>query len=73
MSEPDWNAMNPDQKLEALYQPVHALVVEVGGFGVKVSRIESDLQHTADRVSALEVRAATRLNWPQWQCGNWNR
>jgi hypothetical protein len=69
MSEPDWNTMNSDQKLEALYELVHALVIEVGDLGVKVSQIKSgldelsaDVKHATDRVSALEVRAATRLN-----------
>ena len=62
MAEPDWNTMNPDQKLEALYQLVHALIVEVGDLGVKLSKFEEDLQRTADRASALEARAATRLN-----------
>jgi hypothetical protein len=55
-------SMNADQKLEALYQLVHALIIEVGDLGVKLSRFEEDLQHTADRISTLEVRATTRLN-----------
>jgi hypothetical protein len=69
MAEPDRNTMNADQKLEELYQLFHALVIEVGDLGVKLSRIQSgldemaaDFKHTADRVSALEVRAAIRLN-----------
>jgi hypothetical protein len=68
MSEPDWNTMSPDQKLESLRDLLHTLVTEVSDLGTRVSGIKSgldeisaDLKHTADRVSALEVRAATRL------------
>jgi hypothetical protein len=38
MSEPDWNTMNADQKLEALYLLVHALIIEVGDLGGKFSK-----------------------------------
>ena len=41
MSEPDWNTMNPEQKLETLYQLFHALFIEAGELETRVSRFTS--------------------------------
>jgi hypothetical protein len=69
MSDPDWNTMNPEQKLETLYQLFHALFIEAGELETRVSRFTSgtdvptiEVEPVKEGVSKLEGHGAKPLH-----------